>query len=335
MNFHRSPLLFVWLLLAVPLGGQSSLFDALAARGDTLVLELDTDWRQLMSRKKDKAYQPLMLRLGGVADTTLALPGRIRTRGNVRLEVCGNPSLKIKLNKQALAAAGFAGELNDLKIVQQCMNNELGRSYLRREASLYDLHQIFSDYHHRVVPVRLVPRGREEDSYEAFLVESEEQLSARYAAPVMKSKRASTRGMQRAAYVNMCLFNYLILNTDWQVFNLHNLEVLGGGDDNRLIPIPYDFDYAGLVGTSYAVPDPKRNISSVQEPLWLGRGVTPAELHSGAELFLSLREVAEAYIEQHPGLSAQVKKRWLRRFKEFYAVIGSEKGRKRLLRNAR
>jgi len=139
--FHRFVLL---LLLAVhlPLGAQSSLFSRMLEHGDTIVLRVDTDWKGLMANKTKKIYQPMMLTFS-LGEAQYTFPGKIRTRGNIRLEVCGNPSLKLKIKKKAIAAAGFNLN-NKLKIVEQCSNSRLGVGYLRRERLVYDLHQIYS-----------------------------------------------------------------------------------------------------------------------------------------------------------------------------------------------
>ncbi|MEL7163445.1 MAG: hypothetical protein AAFN92_21990, partial [Bacteroidota bacterium] len=107
-------LLIFCCLCGLSLGAQSSLFDTLHASAAPLRIELDTDWKKLIRRKADKAYQPLTLRVHGLGDQPIAFPGKIRPRGHMRLQVCANPSLKIKLDKQALRAAGFS-DLNDLK----------------------------------------------------------------------------------------------------------------------------------------------------------------------------------------------------------------------------
>ena len=326
------PLLLLLLGSTAPLTAQSSLFDYLAEQADTVVLEMDTDWRRLKNQKRKKEYQPLVLTLRRPGRAPLRLRGKVRARGHIRLEVCSNPSLKIKLKKADLLAAGFS-DLNDLKVVQQCSASPIGQNYLRRERALYGLHRVFSDYYHRTVPVVLQTDSTQQTTSHAFLIEAEEQLAARYDGKILESKRASVRGLRRDEYVNLCLFNYLILNSDWQIFNLHNVEIVGTEGDNLLIPIPYDFDYAGLVGTTYAVQRPNVAAESVQTPVWLGRNITPAELLTGTEHFMSLRLVAEAFVSDHPTLSEREKKRWLRRMADFYATIDSPRGRARLLRS--
>jgi len=313
-----------------PAGAQTSLFDALHERGDSVVVRIDTDWDQLMKKKTEKKYRPVTVRITGL-DTLLTISGKIRTRGNVRLNVCSNPSLKIKLAKDELEVAGFS-RLNDLKFVLQCSNNAIGENYLVLEKLTYDLHAIYSRHHHRVLPVTVLPEQKDGLEIRAFMLEDEEQLSERYQGTILESKRASTRGIQRRAYLNMCLFNYMILNTDWHVFNLHNVEFVKPDEGKELIPLPYDFDYSGFVNTSYAIPRPELGITSVHIPLFLGKHVTRAEIMTAAKQFLALRPVALAFLDNHPDILERDRKRLRKRLEKFYEVIGSEKKLMRLIR---
>ncbi|CAH1000535.1 hypothetical protein LEM8419_01688 [Neolewinella maritima] len=297
---------------------QSSLFDWLSSTQDTVALNLHTDWKQLLRHKSDKAYQSLLLEVD-----VHTLPGRIRTRGNIRLEVCRLPSLRIKLDKEALGAAGYTDSLNDLKLVLQCSDGTMGQSYLRREQLVYDLHALLSTYHHRTVPVRItVP---DEDILRGFLIETEEQLEARYSARLVESEQISTRGLDKAAYVNMCLFNYLVLNTDWNVFNRHNVEFLSINGTNQLIPIPYDFDYAGFVGTSYAVPNEVHRLRSVYQPRFLGRHITADELLAGAQVFIDREQQVRELVDTYPEVLRSQRRRLRRRVNDFYKVLHDER----------
>ncbi len=304
-------------LLAATLFSQPSLFDVLYAEGDTVSISLDTDWSDLLRHKEDKNYQPAILRIGGST-----IPGRVRTRGHARLESCTFPSLKVKLDKPALESLGYS-DLNDLKLVLQCTPGSGAEGYLRRERLMYELHAVVSDYYHRTVPVRLTATGGK--SLQAFLVETEEQLEARFGGPVLESDRVSSRAFDRAAYLNLCLFNYLILNTDWHIYNLHNVEGILPAGANRYLPIPYDFDYSGLVGTDYAVPRPSLEMLSIAEPRFLGQQIGLEELRTAALHFLSKRDALEGIVNAYPGLHPRRKRAILKRMDQFFAELSDER----------
>ena len=66
---------------------------------------------------------------------------------------------------------------------------------------------------------------------------------------------------------NGYLFQYSIGNTDRSIPGRHNIQMVKSKDSTISKPfvIPYDFDYAGIVNTSYAVPDKNLGIESVTE----------------------------------------------------------------------
>ena len=57
----------------------------------------------------------------------------------------------------------------------------------------------------------------------------------------------------------VALFEYMIGNLDWSVPVRHNIKLIVPKEDSNAIafPVPYDFDYSGLVKTDYAIPPPE------------------------------------------------------------------------------
>ncbi len=70
----------------------------------------------------------------------------------------------------------------------------------------------------------------------------------------------------------LALFQYMIGNTDYAVQTRHNMKILGlpGFGTAGYTPVPYDFDYSGLVNTFYAIPSENLGIKTVRERYYLG-----------------------------------------------------------------
>ncbi|PPK86331.1 hypothetical protein CLV84_3257 [Neolewinella xylanilytica] len=303
----------LFLLVSLSVSGQRSLFDALSANGDTPLVLLETDWDKMLQARTDKVYQEVTLTVNGHR-----FPGRVRTRGHARLRTCLFPSLRVKLNKKVLAAAGYSS-LNDLKFGLQCNASKRGLGYLQRERLLYDLYAMVSPYHLRTLSVRVViEKG---DTLAGFLIESEEQLAARYDATDYRSEHVSTRGLDRMTYARLCLFNYLILNTDWNIYNLHNVACLRSNADSRLFPLPYDFDHSGLVDTHYAVPREDLGMTSVYEPRFLGRHLTEDEMSTAARSFLEKADELHQRILEDPDLDRVHRRQMIARLTAFMDEI--------------
>jgi hypothetical protein len=56
----------------------------------------------------------------------------------------------------------------------------------------------------------------------------------------------------------------MIGNTDWWIHRRHNVDLVELADGS-LVPIPFDFDYAGIINTPYAIPSPSMPIKSVED----------------------------------------------------------------------
>ncbi len=95
------------------------------------------------------------------------------------------------------------------------------------------------------------------------------------------------------------------------------------------MPIPYDFDYSGMVGTNYAVPDISRGIKNVQEPCFLGKDVTEEEAQSTANYFLSKKDAVYAALEADQHLTKKDSKAIRKRLDFFFKELES----KRIIRN--
>jgi hypothetical protein len=98
----------------------------------------------------------------------------------------------------------------------------------------------------------------------------------------------------------VALFEYMIGNTDWSVFAIHNIRVVEGG--GVYFPVAYDFDFSGLVGSSYALPDERLPIKSVKSRLYRGPCRKIEELVTMIETFNTKRDTIYQVFKESPGL---------------------------------
>jgi hypothetical protein len=71
----------------------------------------------------------------------------------------------------------------------------------------------------------------------------------------------------------LAIFEYIVRNTDWAVPIFHNIKLIKKLDSlSSPIPfvVPYDFDDAGAVNTSYAIPFEELPNKHVTERYYLG-----------------------------------------------------------------
>ncbi len=76
--------------------------------------------------------------------------------------------------------------------------------------------------------------------------------------------------VQKDAFLNMAVFEYLIGNTDWSIQYQQNIKLLAEDSMSVPIAVPYDFDHAGIVSAPYALPAEELQMKSVRERRYRG-----------------------------------------------------------------
>ncbi|WP_266204520.1 hypothetical protein [Pontibacter kalidii] len=211
---------------------------------------------------------------------------KVRVRGNRRRDpsVCDFPPLQLNFSRKTVEKTIF-GKVNKLKMVTHCINDE----YVLREYLVYKVYNTLTDASYRVRLCRvqyedLKGRRKTQTGY-AFLIEDDDVMAARNNATVMPEE-AFVR-MDRTAEMPMAklaFFQFMIGNTDWSVPYRHNIDLLLVDSLAAPLPVPFDFDYAGIVATPYASPPPELGITSVRQRLF--RGYTYPD-----EVYVQVRKV--------------------------------------------
>lgn len=120
------------------------------------------------------------------------------------------------------------------------------------------------------------------------------------------------------------MFQYMIGNTDWNLTNGHNIKWIQQAALPSPTPIPYDFDFSGLVNAPHASPHPNMPIKSVRDRLLQWRGKTKTELREVAQKFMAEKESLYAIINNTDGLTSSHKSDMIEFLDEFYVEISSE-----------
>jgi hypothetical protein len=98
----------------------------------------------------------------------------------------------------------------------------------------------------------------------ALLLEEPDVVAARNGGPILEQKGALPHDIDPYHMAVVSIFQYFIGNTDFSIFGLHNIELVNQ-PSGLVIPIAYDFDFAGAINSTYAVPDPSLKIDRVRE----------------------------------------------------------------------
>lgn len=200
---------------------------------------------------------------------------RIKARGKNRREQCNFPPLWINIKKADIHNIQLENT-KKIKLVTHCGGNKIYESYVLKEFLAYKIYNILSPYSFRVRLVRInyVDTGRKNKTIISWgvLLEPESMLADRLKLIPIENDRISIQITDTLWTDYMAIFQYMIGNADYSVVGRHNLKLLRSMDFNKpnLIPVPYDFDYSGLVNAHYAVPGTTLGINSVKERYFLG-----------------------------------------------------------------
>jgi hypothetical protein len=89
--------------------------------------------------------------------------------------------------------------------------------------------------------------------------------------------------------------------------------------------VPYDFDFSGMVNTTYAKPPPEINVSTVRQRNFRGFCRTPGTYEAVAQEFLELKPAFYELYTSSVVLSEKSIDQSVKYLDSFYAVIENEK----------
>ena len=144
----------------------------------------------------------------------------------------------------------------------------------------------------------------------------------------MRIETKSVRDLltDRKTLTEAYLFQYLIGNTDWSIPGLHNICLIKSKDPSIPKPyvVPYDFDYAGIVNTNYAIPDEQLGTESVRERVYRGVCLSESDLFKAAALFIEKKQSIYNIYENERLLNKNTKRSTIKYLDEFYSIMENE-----------
>lgn len=255
------------------------------------VLKINTNVGKLINKKMKEEEQPGTLTFSGPGGSEITLNMQVRARGNIRKEVCYYPPIRINMIKSDLVNMGFA-KSDKLKFVLQCRDNKQGLAYLEKEFLIYELYEEIDSncVRTKMVEIEFWEDDDLKKKLDGFLVEEESHFGKRINGTVLESGTIRSASLERDHYLKMVFFQHMIANTDWTIPNKHNVEIVKLPAYQRVVAIPYDFDYAGLVATSYAIPHTSIPIANVKQRYFMGFQVTEQEAFATVEYFKTKKD---------------------------------------------
>ena len=255
---------------------------------------------QLMQERSDERYLNGKLRYTDTTGVAHTLDLKLRTRGKYRNQkkTCSFAPIRLNFRKKQVAGTVFAGQ-DKLKLITHCkIGSDRYEQLVLKEYLAYRSLEILTEksFRTRLLRVTYLNSQNSEDSVTrfAFVIEDKSDIGDRTGLSPEKIPKINYADLDRRQANLVSVFQYMIGNTDYSMIRgalnddcCHNIELLAN-DAGLYTPIPYDFDFAGVVNAPYAEPNPKLKISSVRVHHYRGRCTNN-----------ELLEETVAYIHEH------------------------------------
>lgn len=277
----------------------------------TLIAPLETLFKNRDTiNKKPEAGLILVAGDEGVIDS---VPVTLETRGHFRLRTttCRFPPIKVIFDKAAAKETVFKGQ-GSLKLSTHCQAPKRYEQNVLVEELAYRIYNLHTPLSHltRLARIRYVPT---EDTSKAvtryaFFLEDDDELAKRNGGVEMRIPTLALSDMDQAQLDLVAIYLYMIGNSDWSIYALHNMRVIQREGEPLVYPVAYDFDFSGMVNAPYAGPPPQLPIKSVRERLYRGACRKRGELDATLQRFSALKDSVHALVRAQPDLEdARVK----------------------------
>lgn len=314
-------------------GGEGDAIPELFADHAPLAFELALDRRALCRPRPTRPCTPTsaLLIYRTAAGEAQRLEVRVRTRGGWRDEHCDVPPLFVELAAPP-SEGPFSGQTL-LPITTHCRTSSSRyEQYVLKEYLAYSLYELFTDKSLRVRLARVTyrdlgKRGRAAERF-AFIVEPFDHLAARHHATLEDIGALRLSETDAFELATLELFQYLLGNTDWSIVAGHNIVRMRDAR-GAMSAVPYDFDFAGLVGAAYAMPPPNLRLRNVRERLFRGFCRRELDWERLFVRFIEQRSAMLGLIENVPGLEHAQRNDVREYVLDFFDVVASPEKRRR------
>ncbi len=266
---------------------------------------------------------------------------RIKARGEFRRKHCSFAPFWLNIRKADIANQHLQ-EVTRIKIVTHCRGSNEYADYLLKEYLTYKIYNILSPISFRVRLLRMkyVDTGRKNRVTEswAFMIEPEEMLAGRHDGQVIKKDELIMRLMKPETMDLVALFQFMIGNADYSIAGRHNVKILGlpGFGSEGYTPVPYDFDYTGLVNAEYALPGENLGITSIQDRYFLGLCREESEYQQVIDHLEKHRDEILEMINSFPYMKEKKKSEMISYLEGFFILASdTERIRKKLNKTCR
>jgi hypothetical protein len=309
----------------------------LFATQEPLRMVLRAPFDDLFRDRSDEAPElPATLTYLSDAGDSVHMDLDVELRGNTRRQrsTCSFPPIRLDFPRTRVGETVFAGQ-NRLKLVTQCREGreEFGQ-YVLLEYLTYRAFNQLTDlsFRARLLEVTYEDTQGKMDriTRPAFLIEDEDAVAIRNGWELLELQQAPPEYMDQVQLNLVEVLQYMIGHTDWSAFQAepdedeccHNVKIIGSMH-GPIFPIPYDFDYAGLIDARYAEVNERLGVRDVRDRLYRGLCRPREDLDATLQRFNVQQAAIIQVFQEHPGLTDDSREKAIEYLDEFYEIINN------------
>ncbi len=295
---------------------------------DPVAFTLTADFKAIQGDRDPESTKtfPATMQFTANGGSTRTVDLQVRTRGHARrsFNTCDFAPLWLDFKKGEMKDSVFEGQ-NRIKLGVHCREGvKEFEQYVLREYAAYRIYNLITpaSFRARLARATYVDAVKQKpiSTRWALLIEDDDDLASRMGGRITEEKDDLAR-LDVGTFVQATLFEYLISNHDMSLITFHNFKVVqvpAGG----VYPIPYDFDYSGLVNASYAQPPASLGITTVRDRIYRGPCRTGDQLAPVFGKFRAVRsEIATMYGSLPDFLDSGQKQKAIGYLDQFYRTI--------------
>lgn len=271
-------------------------------------------------------------------DEIVRIPLKVKTRGNYRRAHCSLPPLRLNFPKKTVKNTLFHGQ-DKMKLVGPCQPGGIYKDLVGLEFLAYQIFETVSDYALETRPMSLsyvdLDKKVKPRTTSAFVIEDISDLAKRKNLRAIVPEKALRSELDLNETALLEIFELFIANNDYSTLIgmpgdmcCHNVRMLapkkkaiGAAAEQKLIPVPYDFDMSGLVDAPYAAPPGTLPIRKVRQRYFNGLCKDDQYFQAAIEKFRVKKPEIMALVDDSDLIGSSMKKKTRAFFEDFYEMV--------------
>ncbi len=310
----------------------------LFASSDPVTLTIRAPFKTLFDNRDDDApQQSATLTYAGPDGNPVTVELMVELRGHNRRRkrVCNFPPIRLDFPKKEMAGTLFEGQ-NRVKLVTHCQDSrDQYEQYVLMEYAIYRSLNVLTDLSFRVRLANITYEDSEGErdplTKVAFLIEDDDALAARNGWEVLEIPQIPHEYVEPEQLNLIEVFQYMIGHTDWSAFQgqpgedkcCHNGRLIGSLQ-GPVYPVPYDFDFAGIIDARYAEAAEQLGLRSVRQRLYRGVCRDESQLMATLGVFMQKKDEVYRAFQEQPGLEERQMKKAVDYLDDFYETLDND-----------